>query len=115
MYFLNSGAIVIDNPGVREVGLSDGVQGVDMFFDEITVLAQGCRYVDCTHTHEPGCEVIAAVKNGKLDEEKYSNYLNLKKEADYSDMTDLEKRESDRQFGKFKKQVLKDFKDFGLR
>jgi len=72
MYFLENGGIVIDNPGMREGGMTDVSKGIDTFFDEITALAQKCPYADCTHIHEPGCEVINAVKSGVLDEEKYS-------------------------------------------
>jgi len=115
MYFLENGGIVIDNPGIREVGLADAAGGIDSFFDEITVLSQKCKYVDCTHTHEPGCEVLAAVKSGKLDEKKYSNYINLKKEAEYYQMTDIEKREKDSQFGKFVKKAKKELKNFGYK
>ena len=112
MYFLDNGGIVIDNPGIREVGMTDTGQGIDMIFDEIAILAQKCRYADCTHTHEPGCEVIKAVKSGKLDKEKYSNYVNLKKEVEYYEMNDVEKKEKDRQFGKFVKNTIKDLKKY---
>lgn len=118
MYFLpaspaggENGGIVIDNPGIREVGMADATVGVDILFDQITASVGRCKYVDCTHTHEPGCEVLAALKAGKLDEDKYSNYVNLKKEAEHYEMTELEKREKDRQFGKFLKSAKKDLKN----
>ncbi len=110
MYFLENGGIVIDNPGMREVGMADVGQGIDTFFDDITSLSKKCRYKNCTHIHESGCEVINAVKSGKLDKEKYSNYINLKKESEYYEMSDLERREKDRQFGKFMKIAKKDLK-----
>ena len=113
MYFLESGGIVIDNPGMREVGMADASAGIDSLFNEITELAKGCKYVDCAHTHEPGCEVLAAIKSGKLDEEKYNNYANMKKEAEYYEATDLEKRQKDRQFGKFIKTAKDQLKKYG--
>jgi len=113
MYFLNSGGIVIDNPGMREVGMTDTDKGIDTFFDEISVLGRECKYTDCTHTHEPGCEVINAVDTGRLDREQYSNYINLKKEAEYYELDKIEKREKDRQFGKFLKKAKKELKSFG--
>lgn len=113
MYFLSNGGIVIDNPGMREVGLVDIGDGINDFFDEITTLSQNCKYVDCTHTHEPGCEVLMAVKSGELDEEKYSNYVNLKKEAEYSQMSDVEKKAKEHQFGKSIKRAKEEFKKFG--
>jgi ribosome biogenesis GTPase / thiamine phosphate phosphatase len=113
MYFLENGGIVIDNPGMREVGMSDVNQGIDAVFNDITALAQQCKYTNCTHIHEPGCAVVEALKSGKLDEEKYSNYLNLKKEAEYYEMNDVEKREKDRQFGKHIKRIKKELRDIG--
>lgn len=113
MYFLKNGGIVIDNPGIREVGLTDMGEGINDFFDEKTLLSRKCKYVDCTHTHEPGCKILAAVKSGKLDEEKYSNYINLKKEAEYLETTDIEKKKKEHQFGKFIKRAKKEFKKFG--
>lgn len=110
MYILTNGGIVIDNPGMREIGMADTGKGIDSSFDEITFIAQGCRYTDCTHSHEPDCEVIKAVKSGKLNKEKYDNYINLKKEAEYYEMDEIEKREKNRKFGKFKKNVIKDLK-----
>jgi ribosome biogenesis GTPase len=102
MYFLENGGIVIDNPGIREVGLADAGAGVDSLFDEITILAEQCKFADCTHIHELDCAVLEALNSGELDAEKYSNYINLKKETGYYEMNELEKREKDRQFGKFK-------------
>lgn len=110
MYFLANGGIVIDNPGMREVGMTDTDSGIDDLFEEITELASGCKYADCTHTQEPGCRVLAALNAGKIDKGKYANYLNLKKEVGYYKMTDLEKRQKDRDFGKFIKTTKKQLK-----
>ncbi len=111
MYFLENGGIVIDNPGIREVGLSDVGLGIDSYFDEIESLSQKCKFNDCTHTHEKGCEVIDAVKSGKIDGEKYSSYIDLRKEAEYFEMNDVEKRKKNRQVGKFMKNAKKELKD----
>lgn len=112
-YFLENGGIVIDNPGVREIGMTDVDEGVDSFFDEIALLAKECKYSDCTHVHEPGCEVLLAKKEGRLDEDKYDNYISLKKETEYSEMSKFRKKEKNRQFGKFMKKAKKDFKKYG--
>jgi ribosome biogenesis GTPase len=112
MYFLENGGIVIDNPGMREVGMTDVKAGIENLFDEITFLAKKCKYADCAHIHEPGCEVLSALERGELDREKYFNYISLKKEAEYYEMTEFEKREKDRQFGKFVKKVKKELKKF---
>lgn len=111
MYFLENGSIVIDNPGMREVGMSDTRVGVDTLFDKITLLAKNCKYSNCTHTHESGCEVLVALKIGQLDKNQYSNYLNLKKETEYYEMTEIEKKKKDRQFGKFIKKAKEQLKN----
>lgn len=112
MYFLENGGIVIDNPGMREVGMTDTNVGIDNLFDEITILAEKCKFIDCTHIHEPGCEILSSLKSGTLEKEKYSNYIGLKKEASYYEMTKREKKEKDRHFGKFMKQAKKDLKNY---
>lgn len=112
MYFLKNGGIVIDNPGIREVGITNVNVGVDNLFDEIIELGKKCKYNDCAHINEPGCKVLEAVKEGKLDEAKYNNYINLKKETEYSEMTDFKKKEKDRNFGRFIKNAKKDLKKY---
>jgi len=113
MYFLSNGGIVIDNPGLREVGMTDASAGIDSLFDEITALGGRCIYVDCTHTHEPGCAVRAELEAGRLDAGKYANYINLKKEAEHYEMSEFEKKEKRRRFGKFIKNAKKDLRNFG--
>ncbi len=115
MYFLQNNSIVVDNPGMREVGMADAAGGIDDIFGQITGLAKACKYGDCTHTQEPGCRVLAAVESGELDGEKYRNYLGLKKEAEFYEMNAVEKREKDRQFGKFIKGAKEQLKKSGRR
>jgi ribosome biogenesis GTPase len=107
MYFLENGGIVIDNPGIREVGVVDIHSSIGGVFDEIIEIAKKCRYVDCTHVHEPDCEVLLTLKSGELDMDKYSNYINLKKEAEYNNMSEFEKKEKEQKFGKFIKTAKK--------
>jgi len=113
MYFLARGGMVIDNPGVREVGMTDATLGIDNLFDEITTLAKNCKFIDCTHTHEPDCAVLASLGAGFLDENKYSNYMNLKKEAEHYEASKIEKREKVRQFGKFINKAKKELRKAG--
>lgn len=115
MYFLSQGGILIDNPGIREVGMADVDAGIDSLFDEITMLAEKCKYTDCTHMHEPGCEILSALKEGRLDEARYRNYISLKRENAYFDMSQSEKREKDRSFGKFIKRAKKELKNSGYK
>lgn len=112
MYFLENGGIVIDNPGIRQVGVADTEAGIENVFDEITLLSNGCRYSDCSHIHEPGCAVMQAVKDGKLDKEMYQNFTKLKKENEFYEMSDFEKRKKDRKFGQFIKKAKDQLKDY---
>jgi len=112
MYFLKNGGIVIDNPGMREVGMTNTNEGVDNVFDEITKLATKCKFIDCSHISEPGCNVLSALNSGGLDEKKYSNYISLKKEADFYNMTEAEKKEKDHKFGKFIKKAKKEIEKY---
>ncbi|MEX2210516.1 MAG: ribosome small subunit-dependent GTPase A [Gaiellaceae bacterium] len=72
---LPAGGLLLDTPGLRELQLS----GADLeeTFPEIAALAGGCRFRDCTHDHEPGCAVIAAVEAGELPRDRYESYLKL--------------------------------------
>jgi len=113
IYFLKNGGIVVDNPGMREVGVTDAHTGVDTLFDEIVTLAEKCKYPDCTHTHEPGCAVAPHVQAGKINPEKFSNFMTLKKEADFYELSELEKRNRDKKFGRFLKKAKNDLKRSG--
>lgn len=113
MYFLATGGIVIDNPGIREVGMTDVRESITNLFGEITTAGEGCKYVDCTHTHEPGCAVIEAVESGIIDKDRYANYVNLKKEADYYDLSENQKRQKGKDFGKFINKAKKELRDAG--
>lgn len=112
LYFLTNGSIVMDNPGMREVGMANVESGLESVFDEITDLAKNCKYDDCEHTHEPECEVLEALRSGRLDEEKYNNYVNLKKEVEFYEMSKQEKREKNCRFGKFIKKAMRDLGKF---
>jgi ribosome biogenesis GTPase len=113
MFFLKSGGIVIDNPGIREVGILNISNEIDEYFEEISLLDRKCKYSNCTHTHEPGCVILEAKNSGIIDEDKYNNYINLKKETEYYDLSDIDKRQKDKKFGSFIKNAKKDFKKFG--
>jgi ribosome biogenesis GTPase len=83
MIFLDNGSVLIDTPGMREVGLWSEANDIDGVFDEIVSLAASCKFPDCTHTHEPDCAVLAALEAGSIDDRRYRNYLNLKEESRY--------------------------------
>jgi ribosome biogenesis GTPase / thiamine phosphate phosphatase len=108
---LNQGYILIDTPGMRELGLLGGSDGVDQGFEDVVRLSMNCRYVNCGHIQEPGCAVLAAVSNGGLSEDRYSSYMKLKKESDYHEMSYVNRRKKDRAFGRFIKSAKKQMKD----
>jgi ribosome biogenesis GTPase len=110
LILLENGGILIDNPGMREVGIADEGDGLEAVFEKITTLAQNCRYRDCTHTGEAGCAVLEAVENGELDKNRYDNYLKMEKEKAYFEMTVAEKRKRDKDFGKMVKSYKKELK-----
>jgi ribosome biogenesis GTPase / thiamine phosphate phosphatase len=107
---LKEGGIIIDTPGMRELANIGARSGIDETFNDIYKLSGNCRYSDCTHTVEPGCSVTGALKNGEIDQKHYDNYLKLKKESEYNEMTYLEKRRKAKDFGKFIKEAKKNFR-----
>lgn len=80
MLRLPGGALVIDTPGMRELGLWDNRDGLMQEFSDITAFAAQCRFRDCTHQGEPGCAVQFAIQNGVLNEQRVKHYLKLLKE-----------------------------------
>jgi ribosome biogenesis GTPase len=92
---------------MRELGILGAGEGVAMSFGEFAELAGECRYADCTHRHEPGCAVRAAVERGDLDADRYATFLKLRKESEFHEMSYLDKRRKDRDFGKMVKSVKK--------
>ena len=108
---LDCGAMLIDNPGMRELGSFSVETGINETFTEIAALSEKCQFNDCTHTNESGCAVINAVKTGQVPEKRYQNYLKMKKESIYNEMSYLEKKQKDKRFGKLIKSVMKQKKN----
>jgi len=107
---LNRGMIFIDTPGMRELGILGASDGINKGFEDIIELSMDCRYTDCSHTQEPDCAVLKAITQGELNEERYSNYMKLRKESEHYEMSYLEKRKKDRAFGRFVKTAKKNMK-----
>ena len=107
---LENGAIIIDNPGMRELGVISNESGLGDTFNEIDDLAFLCKYKDCTHTVEAGCAVLDAVHRGEISEERYNNYIKIYKESLYNEMSYVDKRQKDKKFGKFFHSTMKDVK-----
>jgi ribosome biogenesis GTPase len=110
LILLDQGAMLIDTPGMRELGLLGTGDGFDQGFEDIALLSENCRYANCSHENESGCAVRAAVKDGELNEDRYASYIKLKKEAEFHEMSYLDKRKKDKAFGRFIKSVKKQMK-----
>lgn len=101
LIILESGALVIDNPGMREFAILGAESGIDNSFSDIILSTSSCRYRNCSHTNEPGCAVFEALRCGYLNQDRYNNYRKLKEESEFYQMSYVEKRKKDRDFGKF--------------
>lgn len=108
---LKQGAMIIDTPGMRELGLLGFGDGVDQGFEDILELSVNCHYSNCSHTQEPDCAVLAAINSGELSERRYFSYMKLKKESEYHEISYVDKRKKDRAFGRFIKSAMKQMKD----
>jgi ribosome biogenesis GTPase len=107
---LEDGVMLIDTPGMRELGLLGTSEGLDESFSDIHKLSRACRFSDCTHAQEPGCAVRAAIDDGSLSEARYQAYLKLRKETEYHDASYVERRKKDKDFGRLVKSVMKHHK-----
>ena len=83
LFMLPSGAMVIDTPGMRELGLFDANEGISAGFADIEELFARCRFSDCRHKTEPGCAVLAALAEGSLPRERWERYVAYKRENQY--------------------------------
>lgn len=107
LVMLPSGAMLIDSPGMREFGVtleSDDHSG--SYHPLLAALSGSCRFHDCTHRHEPGCAVVAAVREGELPREVYDSYLKISREQAHYQTDSVERKRTERQFGKIAKQVV---------
>jgi ribosome biogenesis GTPase len=108
LFILENGGIIIDNPGMRELGMIESTEGLTTTFQEILELAVKCKFSDCSHRNESGCAVIEAVTKGIIDKNSYNNYLKIQKEQERFQTTVAEKRKKDKIFGKILKNYYKD-------
>ncbi len=106
LMLMPNGGVLIDTPGMRELGVVADRGGLDQAFEQIAALAQSCKFKNCSHEVEPGCAVREAVENGSLDKAIWYNYQKLKKESQRFQQSVVEKRKNDRAFGKVYKEVI---------
>ncbi|MCF8405759.1 MAG: ribosome small subunit-dependent GTPase A [Bacteroidales bacterium] len=107
LFMLENGGILIDNPGMREVGIADSAGGLEKTFETIVQASEACKFNNCTHTTEIGCAVIEAVSKGEIDEKSFENFQKLEQEKEYFESTIAEKRKKDKDFGKMIKHYKK--------
>lgn len=84
LILLQSGVMVIDTPGMRELGMWDVSEGLGQNFTDVEQYLGRCKFRDCRHQSEPGCAVRAALESGELSQERWNSYRQLKKEAKFS-------------------------------
>jgi len=107
LFVLENGGIIIDTPGMKELGTTDNADGLNSTFQEIYIISQKCKFPDCKHINETGCAVIEALKAGTIDKDSYENYLKIQKEQERFHTTVAEKRKKDKVFGKMIKNYYK--------
>jgi len=104
---MDNGGILIDNPGMREVGIADAGSGLSITFDVIGRLSENCRFKDCTHTSETGCAVLEALETGDLDKDLYENFLRMHREKEHFESTVAEKRKKEKSLARMIKHYKK--------
>lgn len=104
---LDSGAMIIDTPGMRELGMWDVSEGIGETFKDIESLLGKCKFTNCTHTNEPGCRILQAIEDEELSEERWSSYLKILKDSVVIDKKTraLQGKEFGRSMKKFKKEM----------
>ena len=85
LFMLPSGAMVIDTPGMRSLGFWDAGEELRGSFSSIEALLGTCRFTDCSHSNEPGCAILAALRSGELSDDIWEKYGKLQREARHSD------------------------------
>jgi len=105
---LDDGGFLIDNPGMRELGIAHTGSGLEITFDSILEVARNCRFKDCTHTTEMNCAVGKAIENGELTIAALENFRKMEKEKAHYQSSLAESRKKDKEFGKMMKNYKKD-------
>jgi ribosome biogenesis GTPase len=107
LFVLENGGIIIDTPGMRELGMTDIAEGIKTTFQDIYNLSLKCKFPNCKHIKEIGCAVNEALNNGTIDNDSYDNYQKIQKEQERFQTSVAEKRKKDKMFGKLIKDYYK--------
>jgi len=110
LFVLENGAIIIDTPGMRELGITDNQDGIRNTFEAIFNLSLKCKFTDCTHTNESGCAILEALDKGEINEYSLENYRKMRREQERFQTTIAEKHKKDKALGRLYKSVLKEKK-----
>lgn len=105
LHRLACGGLLIDVPGMRELGVADIEHSIGTVFEDIERLAMHCQFADCKHENEPGCAVLQAIEENRLDNRRMANYRKLLRENALAIATLAEKRARQRDFGKMVKEA----------
>ncbi len=111
LFVLENGGIIIDTPGMKELGMTDNAEGIKTTFQEIVNISLHCKFPDCNHINETGCAVIEALNNGSIDKDSYDNYQKIQKEQERFQTSVSEKRRKDKSFAKMIKNYYKNNKN----
>ncbi|SMO67080.1 ribosome biogenesis GTPase [Saccharicrinis carchari] len=102
---LKEGGLLIDNPGMREVGIANAQMGLESSFQHITRLSETCHFKDCAHRHEKGCAVLKALENGEIGKDNYQNYLKMQRETEHFEASELDRKQKGKKLSKLIKHV----------
>ncbi|WP_353343582.1 ribosome small subunit-dependent GTPase A [Litorivita sp. NS0012-18] len=105
LHLLDGGGVLVDMPGMRELGLIDAAAGINTLFEDIVDLAADCRFRDCAHAGEPGCAIGAAIAAGELDAERVERWKKLAEEDNRNTESVGEKRRREKKMSRFHKRV----------
>ncbi len=110
LFILDNGGIIIDTPGMKELGVTDNLEGIKTTFQEIYDLTLKCRLPGCSHGNEKGCAIREALNEGVINQESLDNFRKIMKEQERFNITIAERRKKERAFGKMAKNVMKEIK-----
>jgi ribosome biogenesis GTPase / thiamine phosphate phosphatase len=110
LFVLDNGGIIIDTPGMRELGITEDADALNSTFEDIFNLTLQCKFTDCTHSNEAGCAVLDAIDAGAISVESFENYKKMKREQERFTTSIAEKRKKDKKFGKMAKAIMQEKK-----
>ncbi len=100
LFVLESWGIIVDNPGMREIGIVDNAEWLETTFDDIVEISKNCKFRGCTHSGEAWCAIERAFENNQIDEDSYNNFQKLQKEKAHYNMTTVEKKRKGKNLSK---------------